>query len=482
MTQKAKRSLLDSVASATLGAIGKALAPYISKSLSPADNRGGWYPLIRESYGGAWQQNETIELEDTLQYWAVFRCVSIIASDIAKMRVGLVEKTRNGLWEQTSAPAFSPVLRKPNNHQTRIQFYQNWMESKLTRGNTYVLKKRDARGVVIALYILDPNKVTPLVSDSGEVFYELLRDNIGSVPRERIIVPASEVIHDRWNTLYHPLVGLSPIYACGVNALTALRAERTSSRLFENGARPGGVLTAPGAISDSTATRLKEYFEDNFTGTNIGKVAVLGDGLQYAQMAMTAVDAQLIAQLQWNDAVIAGVFGVPSYMINAGTAPAYNNVEALNQQYYSQCLQVHIESIELCLDEGLGLNSPGGRAYGVQFDLEDLLRMDTATKVKTLVDGLKGIYTPNEARRKLHLGPVEGGDAVYLQQQNYSTEALAKRDEKEDPFGGASSTPAQEEADPADEPAPDDEEKGLSLADFIELRKKVMEGAEHAAA
>src|SRR5262249_22511455 len=152
-----------------------------------------------------------------------------------------------------------------------------------------------------------------------------------------------------WNTLYHPLVGLSPIYAAGINAITALRIEQNSARLFTNGAKPSGVLEAPGSISEETAARLKDYWTTNFTGEKAGNVAVLGDGLVYKQMSMTAVDSQLIEQLQWNDGTIAGVFGVPAYMINAGTAPAYNNVEALNQQYYSQCLQIHVEAIELCL-------------------------------------------------------------------------------------------------------------------------------------
>jgi len=321
------------------------------------------------------------------------------------------------------------------------------MESKLTRGNTYVLKQRDNRGVVVALYILDPNRVRPMVSDIGDVFYELRRDNIANVQADTVLVPADEIIHDRWNTLYHPLVGLSPIYACGVNALTGLRIASNSAKLFENGARPSGVLTAPGAIRDETAQRLKAYFETNFTGENAGKIAVLGDGLAYAQMTMTAVDAQLIEQLKWNDTTIAGAFGVPAYMINAGAAPAYNNVEALNQQYYSQCLQIHVESIEICLDEGLSLSG----SYGVEFDLDSLLRMDTATKVKTAIEGLKGLYTPNEARRQFDLPSVPGGDAVYLQQQNYSLEALDKRDNQDDPFG----TDA-----PPQEPAPEEVQVG----------------------
>jgi phage portal protein BeeE len=34
-------------------------------------------------------------------------------------------------------------------------------------------------------------------------------------------VPASEIIHDTYITPFHPLIGLSPIYACGLSACTA---------------------------------------------------------------------------------------------------------------------------------------------------------------------------------------------------------------------------------------------------------------------
>lgn len=85
-----------------------------------------------------------------------------------------------------------------------------------------------------------------------------------------------------------------------------------------------------------------------------------------------------------------------------------------------------------------------GRVYGTEFDLDDLLRMDTATQVKTLSEATRGmLMKPDEARRKLGFGKVDGGDAVYAQQQDFSLAALAKRDQS-DPFAkpDAPTTPA----------------------------------------
>lgn len=445
--------------------------------------RNTWFPLIRESFTGAWQKNHAIKVEDALSYWPVFRCVSLISSDIAKLGLDLVEEASDGVWQPTHVPAYSPVLQKPNPFQTRIQFVESWLQSKLTRGNTYVLKQRDNRGVVTSLYVLDPTLVKPLVSELGEVFYELNADYLSRLTASNIVVPASEIIHDRWNALYHPLCGLSPIYAAATKALTGLRIQDTSSKFFERGALPSGILTAPGAIADDTAKRLKEHWEENYSGKNAGRVAVLGDGLKFERMSVTAEDSQLIEQLKWTAEAICGAFGVPVYMV-MGTAPNYNNVQSLTQQYYSQCLQILIESIEILLDEGLSITqSKSGKRRGTRFDLDDLLRMDTMTQVTAIKDAVgAGVMAPNEGRRKLNLKPVAGGESPYLQQQNYSLAALAERDsdkpfEKPDP-----APPPEPEPDDPDEPDGgdeelDEEERGVLANDL--LWKRLSGGANH---
>ncbi|EEV7910726.1 TPA: portal protein [Escherichia coli] len=50
------------------------------------------------------------------------------------------------------------------------------------------------------------------------------------------------------------------------------------------------------------------------------------------------------------------------------------------------------------------------------------------------------LLTPNEARKRENLPPLAGGDALYLQQQNYSLEALSRRDAREDPFASSGKT------------------------------------------
>jgi phage portal protein BeeE len=92
------------------------------KTLNAVDNRGsGWWPLIREPFSGAWQRNKEISLDDVLSYAPAFSCITLIASDISKMRLRLVAKDSHGIWNEAETAAYTPVLRKPNQFQNSLK-------------------------------------------------------------------------------------------------------------------------------------------------------------------------------------------------------------------------------------------------------------------------------------------------------------------------------------------------------------------------
>ena len=412
-----------------------------SSGLTSVGPQSGWFGILRESYAGAFSQNVTIDApRNILAFSAVYACVTLIAGDAAKLRLKLMVEGEDGVGRPVvSTSPFWPFIRKPNHYQNRLQFVTQWVMSKLLYGNTYALKVRDARGIVVRLYILDAQKVTTLVApDDGGVYYNLSVDGLAGIPAD-VTVPGTEMIHDIMNPLWHPLVGVSPLYACGVSATMGNRIQANSTRFFGNASRPSGALTAPGAISDETAVRLKSEWQENFGGQNIGKLAVLGDGLKYEAMTIPATEAQLLEQLDWTVGDVARAYHMPLWKIG-GTKPDATPVQVLNQIYYADCLQAIIEALEICLDEGLGL-PPG---YYTELDLEGLMRMDTEARYKAKGQAVKdGWMKPDEARRGENLESVPGGDTPYLQQQNFSLAALAKRDAKDDPFASRSTAQGQ---------------------------------------
>lgn len=444
----------------------------IPSGLTSVSSRGGWWPVVRESFTGAWQQNTEVSVTNVLTNPIVYACISLICRDVSKLEFLLKQQDGDDIWQQVEVPAYTPVLRKPNRYQAQIQFFERWMLSKLIHGNTYVLKARDLRKVVTALYILDPGRTKPLVAPDGSVFYALKTDNLTQVGQD-VIVPASEIIHDRMNCLYHDLVGIPPLSACGLAATQGLAITDRSTLFFENGSTPGGIVLVPGMLDQGQLDLIKETWETNYGGDNQGKIAVLSQGMSYEQVKpITASDNQLTEQLREAALQICSAFLVPPYKVGVGPMPTYNNIQALNTEYFGTCIQWHVECIEDLLDEGLGiLERVNGNQYGVQCDTDVLLRMDTATMLEAEKNAIgAGIKAPNEARRKLNLGPVKGGDTPYLQQQNYSLEALNKRDSQADPF--ASKTPAPAAA-PTPAPEPDAGTKRfLRMAEKALLKEK----------
>jgi HK97 family phage portal protein len=420
---------------------------------SVTEGRGGWFPIVREPFTGAWQRNISINNDMVSSFNADFACKTLISRDIAKLRVKLVEQDSDGIWSETTNPAFSPVLRQPNNYQTRNQFWESWLLSKLSRGNTYVLKIRDNRNIVTDLHVLDPTRVQPLVALDGSIFYRLSTDHLAGLDTE-IVVPAREIIHDRFNCMFHPLVGTPPVFASGLASMLGLNAQKASALLFENNSTPGGLLTAPGEVTEVEEKRIKEEWEQRFSRVNLGRVAVLSGGMMYQKMPLTAVETQMIDQLKWSAETVCSVYHVPPYKVGIDVLPrGFTNLQALNVEYYSQSLQSHIEEIEELLDQALGIGEAEG--LGTEFDTDNLLRMDTIALTTTVKDAVgAGVMSPNEGRAKLDLKPVTGGDSPFLQQQNYSLEALAKRDAQADPFAPAT-PPAPSSANaPADQVPP----------------------------
>lgn len=442
-----------------ISAVQKAVGAYL-----PVPGRGGWYPMVGDWYTGAWQKNDERELGDLLCSPIVYACVTLIANDIGKLRSRLVEKDEKIWVEVDNNNPYWFVLRDPNRYQNPIQFRQWWIMSKLRFGNAYALKERDQRGIVRRLYLLDPCKVQPVVTEDGAVYYQLMNDNLAGIGigEELRMVPASEIIHDRMNCLYHPLVGISPLYAAAVAAGIGIKIQRNVAWFFGNNSNPAGILVAPGNIPQATADEIKARWQDSYGGNNTGKIAVLSGGYQFQPIRQSATDAQLINVLQWSDERICSVFHVPAYKVGVGQTPSYNNVEALEQNYYANCLQSLIEEMEACLDKGLGLD---GFTIGVDLDLDGLLRMDSKTQMETLKLGIDAkALTINDVRARLNKPDLDGGDTVYMQQQDFPLDEI-RNNTIADPEPVPAALPAPEVVEP--EPEEDAEEVARNLIEHI---------------
>jgi HK97 family phage portal protein len=400
---------------------------------------------VHEPFAGAWQANKECWGPYGI-FSAVYACVTIISGDLAKLPPRVRQSSTDGSKRDLENHPAALVLNNPNSYQTRVDFWGQFMASALFTGNTYVYLQRDARNVIVAMHILDPRRISVLMADDSSVFYRIGQEKLAQLLGSDYI-PARDILHHRLLTMNHPLVGLTPLYAAGVSAMTGQTIQQNSFAFFSNMSRASGVLTSPGKISAELANRLKTEWDQNFKGGAMGRTAVLGEGMKWEPLTISAADAQLIEQLRWSVEDVARCFRVPSYMLTDASKVSFKNAETLARNYYSQTLQYHIESIEARVDQAFGLS---GNTY-CEFDLAGFLRMEFDARMAAYQTGIQsGVLTINEARRLEELKPMDGGDEPLIQAQ-YRPLSMAGQ-----PQPGAFA-PLPEPPAPADDPTADDE-------------------------
>ena len=426
---------------------------------------------VHEPFAGAWQMNRE-QFGPSGIFSAVYACIAIISGDVAKLPPKIRKRLPDGSKIDYDNHPAARVLWYPNTYQTRVDFWGQFVASALYTGNTYVYLVRDDRGVVAEMHILDPRRVRPMVADDGSVWYKVGRDLLADMPDDQLL-PSRAILHHRLLALTHPLVGLTPLYAAGVSAMTGQTIQQNSHAFFANQSRPSGILTTPGKIDESVAMRLRTEWDQNFKAAQMGRTAILGGGMKWEPLAITAVDAQLIEQLKWNVEDVARCFRVPHYMLADSAKVAFKNAEQLARNYYAQTLQYHVEAIECRIDAVFDLADD----VFCEFDLASLLRMELDVRMTAYREAIQsGVMTINEARHLEELPPKDGGDEPLVQMQ-YRPLSMAG-----EPPPTAATVPADPAADPGagldtpDDPADDNEPdpaEELALQDY--LRRRVRE-------
>ena len=445
------------------------------RTQAPGTENKAWMSMPMFDWSNNWfqQGKEAPVGNQALQSTAIYACTSILAQEVARLRVNHTQLDANSAKTIVTGSAPAMVMRKPNRYQTRSDLFLAIMQSVLLDGNSYTVAQRDARGAISSIVPLQPRSVLPyVVPDSGEVFYQVSGDNdndITGLP-PGYYIPARDMMHIRVFTSYSPLVGITPLSSCAASTSLGLEIQGQSASFFGNQSRPAGILSTPKPLGLEAAKRLREAWERGLAGKFVGKTAVLDNEIKWQPLALSAVDSQIVEQYKMSVDDIAMVYRIPPYMLGNLQNTAFSNVQGMQKQFIASTLGFWLEHIENALDALFGLSGD----QGMEFDIErGLMRPDIESRMNALAKGVQGgIYAPNEARLKENLKPIEGGDEAFLQRQMTPVSLLSELAAL-DVANPASNDPAPA-AEPADEDEGEDEDmKSLRLIVNKKLDRKL---------
>ena len=395
--------------------------------------------------------------QSALEVSSVYACIKIISEETAKLKLEHLKETPAGGYEKDRSSAPYRVLRNPNSYQTRSDFILYLMLNLLLHGNAYNVAVRDRRGAVSKFHPVPANACTPhVVEGTGEIFYHFSTFDLATGDLEQgVFVPQRDVLHNRLFTPTHPLIGQTPLVAAAMSMASHQAINAQTSEFFSNMSRPDGLLTTPKPLNKEAGKRLADVWKARAAGFT----PILDNDIKYQQLTMSAVDAEVVAQFNLSKMQIANIFRIPMDMLGDTTTTKYNNVEQFQKRFISSTLGFYLEHLEAAFDKFFNLTPE----EHINFDLESgMMRPDFGERMEALSKGVTGaILTPNEARLRENLPPIEGGEDAYLQRQNWPLGML-----------GDDAEPAGTEPAPADPaPEPDDQQQSMTVVEIKDYFK-----------
>ena len=400
---------------ALFGAEGSHRGPFMGMG-----ELGGMYQI--DPLGDGWQRNLEVSAYGARNVPAVYACVMAIARSMSQCYPKHIRNS-DGKFEQVTTSAAYRVLLNPNSYQTSPDFILNLIATALFDGESFVLAIRNDRNEIDQLHLLPRGACSPLVDDVTRDIYYAVGSNPLAPGGTDYVVPARDVLHLRFHTPRHPLVGESPIKAAALAVGINVALSKTQVAFFNNMNRPSGIISTDAPLNREQLTSLRKAFEDQAQGMASGKIPVLAGGLKFQPLSINSQDAQLVEAQRMSLEDICRVFGVPPPLVGELSHATLNNAESLVQHFLSMSLGSYLEHTERAFDRLFGLK--GGTEY-VEFDISALLRTDFAGRIDALTKGvLGGLFTPNEARNREGVGPAPGGDNLFMQRQNTPINLLA---------------------------------------------------------
>jgi len=343
-------------------------------------------------------------------------CVSAYSQTIAMCPGDHWRATKNGGRERVPLSALTRILRRPNDYQTISDFLLNATRSLYLNGNAYAFALRNDRNEISELHLMNPKTVTPVVAETGDVFYRMSGNRVIDEQFDNLIIPSRDVLHIRLHTdVDDPLIGKSPLVAAAQDVLASGAMTQQQIAFYLNRAQPGFVLSTDLILTKEQATQARDAWDAVSGGLKAGGTAIATGGLKPHMIGTSAKDGALADLLKLSDEHVALVFRIPLQVLGIGPTP-FASTEALYQSWIASGLGFALNHIEEAFGQLFTLK--GQPDEYLEFNTQALLRSAHKDRVDAYVRGIQGgLYTPNEGRSEFELPEVDGGDDARVQQQ-----------------------------------------------------------------
>jgi HK97 family phage portal protein len=318
------------------------------------------------------------------------------------------------------------LLDRPNPLQSYSEFFNSLYSYLLLSGNSYILKVGPENQPPQELHLLRPDRI--VIKGGNKYIPERYDYMINGRVEESYPVDqengSSEIKHIKlWNPL-DDYYGCSPIGAAAVEIDQHNLASKHNVNLLNNGARPSGAVVFKPKddqgfsvnLTESQRQQLLTDLNNRFSGTsNAGRPLLLEGDFDWKEMGLSPKDMDFINLKHMSATDIALCFGVPSQLVGVPDSQTYSNVAEARLALYEETIIPYLRKVASDLNEWLV--PMFGENIDFEFNIDDIPALSERRRLiyANVTNAVaQGIITRNEARERLGLSPVEGGNELYI--------------------------------------------------------------------
>lgn len=348
-----------------------------------------------------------VTIDKALGVPAVWAAVNFISGTIAGLPLHVYRKTRAG--RERISNGIAPILHHAvNDEMSSFEWRKYTYERVFTGGRGFTFIERDARGNVMNLWPLEPEKMT-VRAVSGRKQYEY-KDGPGK-PK---VYAAQEIIDLPFMLAADGIGHKSPILANKPAIGLAIAATEYGARFLKQGGVPPFAITG-NFLSGNSMKRAADDLEDavRSAADKERQALILPAGLDIKPIGGNPEDNQLVETQRFCIEQIARIYSLPPTFLQDLTHGTFSNTEQQDLHFVKHTLKRWIEQAEQ--EMNLKLFGRNAREY-VEFSLDGLLRGDFATRMSGYATAIQNaMLTPNEARDLENRPAMEGGDKLMIQ-------------------------------------------------------------------
>ncbi len=395
-------------------------------------------PALLALLGGGRETAAGIDMTEAVALSAsgVWAAVKTNAETAAQLPKQMFQRNlENGDKDRARSHPLQRVIQlQANPIQSAYDFWLQFFANFQLRGNAYAQIIRSNGGQVKELWVL-PSKFVEQKRVGNALQFMITTKGGQKKP-----LPQNEVLYVNGFRL-DGLVGMNPV-AVGKDSISlGVAMERYGSKFFANGGSLHGLLKLIGSLDKERKKDIADQWRDQFDGVdNSHKTAVLDEGTSYESIGAAPKDSQLLDGRVFQVQEAARRFASTPSRLQEHSRSTLKNVEQMNQDYLSYSLAAAVAMTEAAINMQL-LHESEQEAFFVEFNVDALLRADTATRFKAYREAiLSGWMSPNEVRDKENMNPVEGADALLIPMNTMQMSELVGDDDE----GGDGVAPPQD--------------------------------------